>query len=204
MLLIQPALAQVDLGVIVGVNNSGLNGDAPSKSKYTSNKGVGLGVIGEFKIAKDVKLSLQPMYLKKGATIAVDVPGEKDPKDSLNVDLNYISLPIMVKVVSGNGKTYVTGGFDVGFLQDATLKTIENGEEQDMKDSFQSLDVAVNFGLGIMLPIGKPRLIFELRYAQGVLNISNVEPEEDSLPPQFKTTGFQFFTGLMIPVGNRN
>jgi hypothetical protein len=207
LLTIQPVSGQFNVGVFGLTNSAGLNGDAPPNSKYTSNRRFGGGVVAEFKIAKDVMLSFQPVFLPKGATIAVDVPGERDPKDSLSVSLNYISLPLMVKVISGNGKTYVTGGLDVGFLQNATLKPAEGGgEEQDIKNLIQSLDVAANFGFGIMLPVGTPKLLFELRYTQGLMNISDVKPDpgEKRLPPQFKTTGFQFFAGLVIPFGKKN
>ena len=207
LLLVQPAAAQFNLGVMGGINKSNLSGDAPSKAKYTSRNGFAGGVFVDVNIARDVFLSFQPMFMQKGTTIAVDVPGERDPKDSLNVNLNYISLPLMVKVISGNGKTYVTGGLDVGFRQGATVKTINGaGSEQDIQESIQQVDIAVNFGLGIMIPLGTPKLIFELRYVQGLADISNIkaEPEGESLPPQFKTGGFQLFTGLMIPVGKKN
>jgi len=206
LLLVQPAAAQFNLGVMGGINKSNLSGDAPSKAKYTSRNGFAGGVFVDVNIARDVFLSFQPMFMQKGTTIAVDVPGERDPKDSLDVNLNYISLPLMVKVISGNGKTYVTGGLDVGFRQNATVKPVNSGSEQDIQEFIQQLDIAVNFGLGIMIPVGTPKLLFELRYVQGLMDISNIktDPEGKSLPPQFKTGGFQFFTGLMIPLGKKN
>jgi hypothetical protein len=206
LLLMQPAAAQFNLGVMGGINRSNLSGDAPSNAVYAPRNGFAGGIFADIKIAKDVLLSFQPMYMQKGTTIAVDVRGESNPQDSLNVNLSYISLPLMVKVISGNGKTYVTGGLDVGFLQNATVKPVNSGSEQDIQDSIQQLDIAVNFGLGIMIPVGTPKLLFELRYVQGLMDISNIktDPEGKSLPPQFKTGGFQFFTGLMIPLGKKN
>ncbi|KPK28937.1 MAG: hypothetical protein AMJ61_00045 [Desulfobacterales bacterium SG8_35_2] len=201
LLITYPIHAQFNLGIIGGTNSSSLKGDAPPRSKYNSRSGIAAGIIAEYKIKSDVIFSLQPMVMKKGANIAADVPGQQDKVDSIKVDLEYITLPIMFKIISGNGKTYVSGGFDIGFLQNATLRTIYQNQEEDIKDSIQLIDIAANFGFGAMFPINRVLLFFEARYAQGLMDISNVEKTEGkSVPPQFKTTGFQFFTGLILPI----
>jgi hypothetical protein len=55
----------------------------------------------------------------------------------------------------------------------------------------------------VQLPIGSPLLTLELRYEQAILNIANPDedPEEESLPIRFRTSGFQFYAGLLLPLG---
>ena len=202
--LIQHVNGQFSLGITGGVNNAGLVGDAPPDGKYTSNKGYGFGIIGEYDVAKDVKISLQPMIMQKGANIAYKVPDQDDPKDSISINLDYFTIPVLVKVIANNGKTYVSGGLNIGFSINTKLKA-EGQEEVDINNTIKPLDVAVNFGVGVMVPIGKPKIIIEGRYAQGLFNISEPEKEleETSIKPAFRTTGLQLFFGFIYPFGKK-
>jgi len=196
--------AQSALGIFAGFNRASLSGDAPAKASYASHFGLGGGLVGEIGIAKDVRLSLQPMFLQKGTKIGYKVAGEKQPRDSLDVQLDYFSLPVLFKVVSGNHKTYVTGGLDFALLSKARLTNLNRDEGQiDIKEVFQSFDLAMNFGFGGMFPIGRPLLTFELRYQQSLLNLANPDhdPENRSLPRRFRSTGLQFYAGILLPLG---
>jgi hypothetical protein len=199
----RPAGAQVAIGVLGGLDMSDLSGDAPPRVSYASRTGFAAGIIGEFDITDDVKLSLQPMFLQKGARIGIAVPGEEEPRDSLDLRLDYVTLPVLFKIVAGNGVTYAAGGIDLGYLLDATLS--EGDQKSDVSDFLKRIDLAADFGFGVQLPIGSPFLTLELRYSQSILNLAKPGqgPEGDSLPVRFRSTGFQFLAGVLLPLGER-
>ena len=199
--LVPPAHSQVNLGAFGGVDMTNLSGDAPSKTKYRSETGFAFGAVGEFKIADDVWLSLQPTWLQRGTKIAFAVEGEDDAVDSLDAAANYLTLPVLLKIVSGPGNTYVSGGLDFGFLLDATLSSTTDAE--NISDTFRPIDLSAIFAFGVMLPIGRPRLTMELRYSQSIINAAGSEqdPEVYSLPPRFRWVGLRLFAGFLYPLG---
>jgi hypothetical protein len=199
--LVPPAYCQINLGAFGGVDRTGLSGDAPAETKYRAETGFTAGVVAELMIAEDVWLSVQPNWQQRGTRIAFAVEGKEEEVDSLKVGANYLTLPLLLKIVAGHGKTYVSGGIDIGFLLNATLTGA--GGEQDVKSTFEPVDLSAIFAFGVMLPIGKPRLTVELRYAQGILNTASSEqdPEVYSLPPRFRWAGFRLLVGIMYPMG---
>jgi hypothetical protein len=202
VIFVTPAVhSQVNLGAFGGVDMTNLSGDAPSKTKYRSETGFAVGVVGEFRVASDVWLSLQPTWLQRGTKIAFAVEGEEEAVDSLKVAADYLTVPLVVKIVAGHGKTYVSGGLDLGFLLNATLSGA--GENQDVSHTFRPIDLSAIFAFGVMLPIGRPRLTIELRYSQSIINAASSEqdPEVYSLPPRFRWAGLQLFAGFLYPLG---
>ncbi len=203
LLLGRLAVAQPAVGFWGGLNRASLSGDAPEDASYGTRLGFSAGVVGEFNLAKDVKLSVQPAYFQRGGKIAFEVPDEDVPRDSLQVSLDYYSLPVLLKVISGNGKTYVSSGLDFGILSQAKLSNLNKDEQaQDIKRFFQDFDVAVNFGFGVMLPLGSPLLTLELRYSQSLTNLSKPEenPGESALSPRLRSTGLQLLAGVLWPL----
>jgi len=196
-----PVHSQVAIGVFGGIDRTDLSGDAPSGIKYRPETGFAVGAVGEYRIATDVWLSLQPTWLQRGTKIAFAVDGEEEAVDSLKVAVNYLSLPLLAKIVSGNGKTYVSGGVDLGFLLNATLSGTADAE--DISHTFKPIDLSAIFAFGVMLPIGRPRLTIELRYSQSIVNAASSEqdPEVYSLPPRFRWSGLQLFAGFLYPLG---
>ncbi|RKY95361.1 MAG: hypothetical protein DRQ13_07235, partial [Ignavibacteriae bacterium] len=154
IILVSSVRAQYAIGIFGGVNNSNLTGDAPPGSTYESDIGFGVGILGEFNITSDVKISLQPMFQQKGTRIAYSVPSEREPRDSIDININYFSVPVLLKVYGGNNLLYVSGGFDLGFKLDATFKRIPSDEEKDISDSFTDFDIAAIFGVGAQFRLG--------------------------------------------------
>ncbi len=192
--------AQVNLGAFAGVNLTDLSGDAPPGASFLSSTGFVAGLVGEFVIAREVWLSFQPMYVQKGSDIEFGFTGEDEP-DTLGLALNYITLPVLFKIVSGNGKTYVSGGLDLGYLVSSTLSL--DGESRDVKDSFNDIDLSADFAFGVMFPVGRPKITVEARYTQSILNLARQgqNPEPGALPSRFRSSGFQLFAGLLYPLG---
>jgi len=194
--------AQYVIGIFGGVNNSSLTGDAPRGSTYKSDIGFGVGLLGEVNITSDIKISLQPMFQQKGAKIAYSVFSERDPQDSIDITINYFSIPVLMKVYAGNDIMYVSGGFDIGFKLDATFRRITPDSEIDVSDSFNDFDIAAIIGVGSQFKLGQFYIFFEGRYSQGLGNISNPNPDEPKeLSSSFRTTGLQLFAGIILTLG---
>jgi len=195
------ACADGAIGFYGGVNNGNLSGDTPPNTSYKGRTGLVVGVMGEFRIAKDVMLGLHPMYIQKGSTPTLKpVTEDGDPIEN-DLQLDYFSLPVLVKIESGNGVTYVTGGLDLAFLMDASLTTPQN--EKDVKDLLQDIDLSMVFGFGAKIPLGAPLLTLEFRYAQSLLNVADMQVGQQDIPVRFRSSGFQLLAGLILPLGAR-
>ncbi len=189
------------VGIFGGLNSSKLAGDIPEKAKYKSLKGVNAGVYFDLKLSKIIWLSLQPSYSQEGTKVSYNVRGQEKPVDSLHIRLNYFSLPLFLKISSTNDRYYALAGVETGMLLNSTVSS--NDIEQDIDTKVAEWNVAMHFGAGIRIPVGFPRLFVELRYSQGLVNLTN-EPIEKSYIPRVKTTGFKILAGIEFPLNKSN
>lgn len=196
-----PLAAQTSLGAYGGLNRSVLRGDGPPNTKYRDRHGSVLGIVADFPVATDVAISVQPSFAQRGAGIAFNVEGERERRDSLDVRLDYVSIPVLVKIFAGHRRTFVTGGLDVGFLTKATIHDGANSD--DISDLMKTMDIAAVFCLGVAIVKRQPEITMELRYAQSFLNVANPEsdPETESLPQRFRSTGLQLLLGITFTLG---
>jgi hypothetical protein len=201
-ILAPAAPAQVTIGAFGDLNFAKLSGDAPEDFSYGGKTGFGFGLIGEFHLANDVWLSVQPMILPRGAAIEANVDDEEDPVKVADLSLSYFAVPILAKFVTAGGKVYVISGVNVSFLTGANLTGVEgNAEEIDVKDSFKSFDIAVDFGVGGQLPVGPIKIMLEARYEQGLGNIIEDVIDEDALRSRLRSKGLQLLAGILLPLG---
>jgi len=194
--------AEWRLGVQGGANFSSLHGDTPPKVGFTTHTGGILGAVAEFRIAKDALLSLQPMLLQRGSGTEISVSGQNEKVEGPEIELNYVAVPVLVKIHANNGRTFVTGGVNLGFLLDAELKA--DGIDEDVQTDLQNFDLAADIGVGVQFPLGSSLLYLELRYEQSVLNLSDTGrtiEEDDILPARFRSSGFQFLAGFLWSLG---
>ncbi len=195
--------AEWRLGVQAGANSSGLSGDVPSGVSVGKHSGMVAGMIGEMRLAEDVWLSVQPMYLQRGTTTQLAVAGEAEKIEGPSLAMNYFAVPILARVVSNSGRTYVMGGFNPAFLMDAEMD--DGTLTEDVSSAVNSFALAADIGFGVLVPVGGSILSFEARYEQSILNLAADDRQEadDVLPVRFRSTGFQFMAGLMWPLGGK-
>lgn len=201
LLILLPAIVktQTSLGFFAGLNSSKLKGDSPEYAFYKSLTGLNAGAYLDVQLSKIVFLSFQPSYSQEGTRVFYDVSGQDKAVDSLRVRLNYFSLPILVKITSTNKRWYALSGIETGYLLNSF---IDNGaEKEDLKDDILSINVAIVFGAGLRIPLKFGRIFIELRYTQGLINLTD-EPLEDtsSAIPRVKTSGIKFLAGYEIPL----
>jgi hypothetical protein len=201
LILLIPAgiiLAQPNIGVIAGANGAVLKGDAPKAVSYNRSWGLNLSVAGEFELSDDILLCLQPGYSQNGTIVAVEKKDIKDPVDSLNLSLDYLSVPVLVKVLTTNGRTYFSGGLEFGYLVDKEAITIGGSESvTPIPDAFQDFNVSMIFGFGIIFPFSTSKLTIEIRYNQGLSNLAKSEDqlENVSIPVRIRSNMIQLQAG---------
>ena len=189
------------IGVFGGLNSSRLSGDAPEKASYKGLMGANVGAYLDINLGKGLSLSFQPSYSQEGTKVSYKVSGLKEPVDSLKIRLNYFSLPIFLKVTSTKERFYALAGIETGLLTDSFISS--HDKKLDIETTLSEINVAMHFGAGFRIPVGKPRLFIELRYTQGLTNITD-EPIEESYIPRVKTTGLKVLFGVELPISNPN
>jgi hypothetical protein len=143
---------KIKFGVKGGLNFASVSGDNTESIDVVTS--FNFGVLSEIQISE--KFSFQPelMYSGQGYSFNDDT-----------IALSYLNVPLM-------GKYYLTKGLSleagpqIGFLLAA------KNEKTDVKDSFNTFDFGVNFGLGYKLNNG---LNFGARYNLGLTDINNLE-----------------------------
>jgi len=72
------APAQTDLGILLGVTSSSLDGDSPPNGTYTSKSSLIAGVSAEFEVGDGLHLIIQPQYLTRGTGVAFAVADQEE------------------------------------------------------------------------------------------------------------------------------
>lgn len=194
-------LSQSNIGVFGGLNMSKLAGDAPANAKYKSLMGANAGAYFDIKLNKSLFLSLQPSYNQEGTKISYTVIGVEEPIDSISIRLNYFSMPVLLKVTSTNERFYALAGLEPGLLLNSSATSHEIKE--DINADVAKWNLAMHFGVGISIPVGFPTLFVELRYSQGLVNLTD-EPLDKNIIPRVKTSGIKILAGIEIPLKKSN
>ncbi len=186
LITVLPANAQVNLGVIGGLNLANLSVDPDDGVDLSNRTAFGIGGVLSFGMGESLALQLEPMYLQKGSTL-------KAFGEELKIEAAYIEVPAMIKFSFGSGDTkpYVMAGPTVGWV----LSFEADGE--DVKDDIKSIDFGLAFGGGVSLPMGNNTIFVEGRYSLGLSDIN----DDSSDDTEIKTKGIQIMAGITFPLG---
>ncbi len=188
--------AQLNIGMHAGLNLMNLSGDIPSNSNYKPGGGFLAGANIDFRIAEEVLLSFQPGFSKFEVNLQFLDKSTNLYEDSVNLDFQYADLPVQINVISKNERFYFSSGLTVSSL--LTAKATAD-TEIDITEDINPLNLTVNFGLTYLIPVGKPFLFIEARYAQGVTNLTNIETE-GSYIPRVKASGWILRAGIQLSI----
>jgi len=164
------AQQQVKFGPKAGVNFSNLSkGSDFSEAKMRT--GFHVGAVAEIKFNE--KFSIQPevVYSTQGSEVTNLLIGNSSAVSTIKND--YINVPIMAKYYIVDGFS-VEAGPQVGFLMksetEGTIVTPigTSTGTVDSKDTYNSVDFGVNFGLAYDLPAG---LFVNARYNLGLSDV---------------------------------
>lgn len=190
------------IGAILGLDRGAISGDAPPNTNYGGGMGWIAGVEVEFPITSDLALSLQPRINHR--TTELTSADEESPDESVaDLEFDYVSVPLVLKLEAAGGRTYVAGGVDLAFLTSARLTG--DGIDEDIESLLHGTDVGALLGFGVVFPVGTPRITTELRYVQGLVNLSNDSEGATlrNLPDRFHMSGWQLTAGILFPLGKR-
>jgi hypothetical protein len=143
---------EIKFGAKGGLNFASIGGDNTGDVDPVT--AFNFGLVAEIPISEKFYFQPELMYSGQGYSFNDDT-----------IALNYLNIPLM-------GKYYLTKGFSleagpqIGFLLSA------KNDKTDVKDSFNTVDFGVNFGLGYKLDNG---LNFGARYNLGLSDINNID-----------------------------
>lgn len=198
------AVASGKLGIQAGISKNSLTGQLPPEGSWESASAFGASAVLEFDLAEDISLSLQPGYTPRESKRVFKDGGEVI--DEIGYATNYVTVPLLVRVTGDplGVRGFVTAGVELSFLLDAGV-TVES-ESMDLTDDFESTTLGALFGAGVMVPLGRQFLSFEVRYVQGLDDIvqRNDSAEIPGISaPSVKYRGVQVMAGYLVPLGRR-
>jgi opacity protein-like surface antigen len=175
---------EVKFGAKVGLNSSVLTGDAED---FDSKIGFNVGAFAEIGVSD--KLIFQPELL-------FSTQGAKSGESGFNVTIkaDYLNIPLMLKY-GVTDKLFLEFGPQLGFLLSAKSKIEATysgetiSEEEDIKDSFKSIDFGLNFGASFDVA---ENIMIGARYNLG---LSNIIDEEDSGDDKVQNAVFSLSLG---------
>ena len=143
---------EIKFGAKGGLNFASISGDNTKGIDVVTS--FNFGVLSEIPISD--KFSFQPELMYSGQGYSFN---------DNTIALSYLNIPLMGKYYLTKGLS-VEAGPQIGFLLAA------KNEKTDVKDSFNTFDFGVNFGLGYKLDNG---LNFGVRYNLGLTDINNLD-----------------------------
>ncbi|MGI4742954.1 MAG: porin family protein [Janthinobacterium lividum] len=143
---------------------------------------VNLGINDMFSIQPEILYSNKGYKVKGGA-------------NDLRVALNYIDVPVLVKVATGSTGLFFELGPQVGFRIAADIK--DNDNSSNFKDYTKSVDFGYAAGLGFQLESGP---MVGLRYNGGFTNIgkSGTINGVQVTATDAKNSAFQLYVGYVF------
>ena len=162
---------EIKFGAKGGLNFASVTGDNTKGIDVVTS--FNFGVVSEIPVSE--KFSFQPELMYSGQGYSFN---------DNTIELSYLNIPLMGKYYLTKGLS-VEAGPQVGFLLAA------KNEKTNVKDSFNTFDFGVNFGLGYKLDNG---LNFGVRYNMGLTDINNV----DNSSAKNKNSVFQVSVGYFF------
>lgn len=159
-------ISNAQLGVRAGLNISSYSFKASGTTVSADSKvGFHFGIVNDFKLTD--KITFRPGLLYSGMGGKFTVLDE-----SITSNLNYLNIPLsfVYNFTTDDKGFFAELGPYVGFLLSA-----KSGDE-DIKDSYNSLDFGLNIGLGYDLG----SFIVGANYGLGLANIAKTEDGDDT------------------------
>jgi len=183
--------AQWDFGAYVNMTRVKLKGDSPKDFSYQAGYNPNFGAIVNYYFKYDARISFQPGYALNRSVLRYRDRELDEKRDSINLNLDYIRLPLYLDIISDNDKWHYVVGVDFQLALNQEGEAIGSGETTDLNDDLRNFNPVVIFGLGRRISLWGGILNVDLRFGQSILNISDVPDDETSLVPRIKTSTFE-------------
>lgn len=153
-----------NIGIKGGLNAFTIKSDNDNDAE--TKLGYHIGLIGHIHISDQFALQPELVYSVQGARYTV--AGE-----DANLHLNYFNVPLIFQYMFDNGFR-LQAGPQLGFL--ASAKAEVDGNDTDVKDSFEKMDVGLGLGASYVNPVSNFGVDF--RYNVGLTNINENSNDE--------------------------
>ena len=205
--------AQSFVGVTAATGSSTLNGDRLQRAVVSGRATFGARLVGGLDVGDGVYLVVMPGWVTRGGNVELHEAPPAMGVSYSELAIQYVSLPIGLRVRARNEHIYVTSMIDFARVTSATLSTIAltpfalpdvtPETEEDVLGNLNPWDVSVVLTAGALIPIGGPRLSVEIGWGQSLLNATKEGflPVDWSLPPRFKFSGFSLRLGVQHDLG---
>jgi hypothetical protein len=180
----------------------------------------GIGGVVEYWVTPIFALQVNALYNQKGVGIDGNInetleeqgiPFSLKVTAEETIKLSYLSFPVLAKVAFGeNIKPYLIAGPEIGILlsgKDYAKATSEaeamgmkigpitEEQDTDIKDQLESLDFAINFGAGVLIPLGVVEIFVDAQYSLGLTKINK---EDFSYRGDLKNRVFIINAGMLF------
>lgn len=173
------ANAQTTFGVKAGANLANLKVSSSGFNlSFDSKIGLNAGGFATIPVASNINIQPEAVFSMEGAE-----------SEGTKFNLNYVNVPVLFQYHSSG--FYGETGPQLGLLMSA--KATEDGDTEDMKEAFETINLSWAIGAGYRLSNG---LGFNARYNLGLSNISKTEDSDEGT---LKSNVFQF--GLTFTFG---
>jgi hypothetical protein len=184
-------------GIKGGLNMSNLTGDDATMEGIdpSMKMGFGGGVFFNYAFTELFAVQVEGLYTMKGATYEWSEGGESG---SVDWKVDYIQLPLLLKVnipTEGKIKPAIFAGPTFGFLMSSKISG--DGEDLDVKDNTESMDIGILGGLEIGYKMEKGLLFLGASYEVGMQTVAKVD-EGDA--PDIKNTNIGIYLGYGFPL----
>ena len=207
LLCTQPIFGQLKVGLLGGLNMSGIDIDSPGITETKNVNQLGAGLVLEYDLGENFSLRVEPMYLQKGAEIIQ--PGNPN----ITAEMDFIEIPFLLKYsFGGEISPYVIAGPAIGFLikNELSLESADVSVAVNIDDVTEKLDAGLCLGAGLNIPVGPADFFFEARYTMGFSNVQKggiIDQSVSGLPvyidfekerDAYSTYGLQIMVGATI------
>lgn len=178
-----PAQAQAAKGLKAGVTMMTFTGSDTEVVGVSPDyrMGFAFGAYTSYAISPNLSFQPEAYYAMKGAKY-------EDGGDSLEFKLNYLDIPLLLKMQPATSKAFFYAGPNVGINLSAKVKAESGGlsVEEDIED-IKSLDLGLTLGAGMNFS----QFSLEARYTLG---LSSFDDSTD--PDDVKNSGLTFLIGM--------
>jgi len=204
--------AQSFVGVTAATGSTTLNGDRLQRAVVSGRASFAARLVGGLDVGDGVYLVAMPGWATRGGNVERHEAPPALGVSYSELAIQYVSLPIGLRVRARNEHIYVTSMIDLARVTSATLSTIAltpfalpdvTPETEDVLQNLNPWDVSIVLTAGALIPIGGPRLSVEIGWGQSLLNVTKEDflPVDWALPPRFKFSGFSLRLGVQHDLG---
>jgi len=195
------ALAQgpAKFGFKLGMSVSSLDIDN-DRADWESRTALAGGGFVAFDLSGIWGLQVEALYVPKGAVtemIGIDENGESVGDFDLTYQVNYLEIPILVKISLGESPLHLLVGPSIALKMSANIKADDvptlGGDVDKIDEEWEDIkssDFCLVFGAGVGLATGFGEVVFDARYTMGLSDIH----EGDSV--EVKNSGFLITAGV--------